>query len=126
MGRRLKILVVEDNSSTRSMIEFALEFEGYEVKGLPDGLAVADELASELPDLVILDVMMPGRDGFAVLQDIRGSERTRGIPVLMLTALDDAESTWRGWSQGCDYFMNKPFDTNSLLGTVHRLLEEAA
>ena len=63
MADRSKILVVEDNLGTRSMIEFALEFEGYSVTGIGDGLSVAGALASERPNLVILDVMMPGRDG---------------------------------------------------------------
>ena len=115
MKGRQKILVVEDNFATRTMLEHTLELEGYDVVALPDGSAVAGHLAGPVPALVILDIMMPGVDGFTVLKNIRASERTRELPVLLLTALDDADSTWQGWTGGCDYYMNKPFDTETLL-----------
>src|SRR5215468_9152578 len=94
MKGRLKILVVEDNFATRTMLEHTLELEGYDVVALADGSSVAGHLAGPiLPALVILDVMMPGVDGFTVLKSIRAAERTRELPVLLLTALDDADST---------------------------------
>jgi len=121
MKGRKKILVVEDNFATRTMLEHTLELEGYDVVALANGSMVHDELATSVPALVILDVMMPDVDGFTVLKNIRESERTRELPVLMLTALDDADSTWQGWTGGCDYYMNKPFDTEDLLSVVHNL-----
>ena len=121
MKGRKKILVVEDNFATRTMLEHTLELEGYDVVALANGSMVHDELAGSVPALVILDVMMPDVDGFTVLKNIRESERTRELPVLMLTALDDADSTWQGWTGGCDYYMNKPFDTEDLLSVVHNL-----
>jgi len=126
MKGRPKILVVEDNFATRTLLEHTLEIEGYEVVGVADGAMVAGKLADSLPALVILDIMMPGVDGFTVLKEIRASDRTRELPVLMLTALDDADSTWKGWTGGCDYYMNKPFDTEDLLSVVHNLTSGVA
>jgi len=126
MKGRQKILVVEDNFATRTMLEHTLELEGYDVVALASGSLVADELRGPLPALVILDVMMPDVDGFTVLKAIRESDYTRELPVLMLTALDDADSTWQGWTGGCDYYMNKPFDTEDLLSVVHNLASGVA
>jgi DNA-binding response OmpR family regulator len=121
MKGRQKILVVEDNFATRTMLETTLELEGYDVVGLANGSSVAGELTGILPALVILDVMMPDIDGFTVLKRIRENDATRELPVLMLTALDDVDSTWQGWTGGCDYYMNKPFDTEDLLSVVQNL-----
>lgn len=121
MGRPT-IFVVDDNASTRTLIADTLELEGYDVTCLPDGQSVIAALARGVPSLVVLDVMMPRVDGFVVLNHIRSDDRTRFIPVLMLTALDDPESTWKGWTGGCDYYMNKPFDTEDLVAVVRNLL----
>jgi DNA-binding response OmpR family regulator len=126
MKGRHKILVVEDNFATRTLLEHTLEIEGYDVVSVADGALVPGYLQDPLPALVILDIMLPGVDGFSVLRDIRASDRTRELPVLMLTALDDAESTWKGWTGGCDYYMNKPFDTEDLLSVVHNLTSGVA
>jgi len=126
MKGRQKILVVEDNFATRTMLEHTLELEGYDVVALANGSEVAAELTGLLPALVILDVMMPDVDGFTVLKSIRESDSTRELPVLMLTALDDADSTWKGWTGGCDYYMNKPFDTEDLLHVVQNLASGVA
>ena len=126
MKRRQKILVVEDNFATRTMLEHTLELEGYDVVALPDGSLVDSHLEETMPSLVILDIMMPGVDGFTVLKKIRATDRTHELPVLLLTALDDADSTWQGWTGGCDYYMNKPFDTDDLLSVVHNLVSGVA
>src|ERR1700758_2859503 len=126
MKGRQRILVVEDNFATRTMLEHLLELEGYDVVGLPDGSMVDAHLGGPIPSRVILDSMMPGVDGFAGLKKIRGADRTHELPVLLLTALDDADSTWQGWTGGCDYYMNKPFDTDDLLSVVHNLVSGVA
>lgn len=126
MKGQQKVLVVEDNFATRTMIASMLELEGYEVVSVADGSSVAPSLAESVPNLVILDIMLPGLDGFEVLKQIRDADRTRELPVLMLTALDDADSTWKGWTGGCDYYMNKPFDTEDLLSVVHNLTSGVA
>jgi diguanylate cyclase len=123
---RPTILVVEDNVATRALLESTLDLEGYEVRSLADGESVAAEIATRMPALVILDVMMPGMDGFAVLKQIRDNERTHELPVVMLTAMDDPDSTWKGWRTGCNYYMNKPFETDELLHVVADLVQGVA
>jgi len=121
MGQETRVLIVEDNAATRSLLEQTLELEGYAVSSVADGNSAMQHILLSRPSLVLLDAMIPGIDGFEVLKRIRSDERTRDLPVLMLTAMDDADSTWRGWSTGCDYYMNKPFDTDDLLMAVQRL-----
>ncbi len=120
------ILVVEDNVATRALLEATLDLEGYEVRSVADGESAAAALTGQLPALVILDVMMPGMDGFAVLRQIRDTERTRELPVVMLTAMDDPDSTWKGWRTGCNYYMNKPFDPEELIHVVSDLVPGVA
>ncbi|MGZ4120403.1 MAG: response regulator transcription factor [Actinomycetota bacterium] len=126
MRGRQKVLVVEDNLATRTMISEMLEIEGYEVAAVADGSEVVGTLTESVPALVILDIMLPGLSGFEVLKQIRDADTTRDLPVLMLTALDDADSTWKGWTGGCDYYMTKPFDTEDLLSVVHNLTSGVA
>lgn len=119
--RAPRVMVVEDNSATRAMIEQILDLEGgYEVVAFGDGPSALANL-DPIPALILLDIMMPGMDGFAVLEQLRASEPTREVPVVLLTALDDADSTWRGWTAGCHYYMNKPFETDHLLSVVAEL-----
>lgn len=121
MRKQPKILVVEDNFTTRTLIEHVLDLEGYDVVSVADGGSAMRRIEAEIPTLVILDVMLPGADGFTVLSHIRDNEATRELPVLLLTALDDAESTWKGWTGGCNYYMSKPFDTEDLVSVVGTL-----
>ena len=121
-----RVLVVEDNPATRMLIQSTLELEGYDVVCASDGARALGEIGSRKPDVVVLDVMMPGVDGFSVLERLRGEDKTKDLPVLMLTALDDNESTWKGWSGGCHYYMTKPFEIDDLLTAVRRLAEGAA
>jgi DNA-binding response OmpR family regulator len=122
--RQPKVLIVEDNAATRALIEDTLELEGFDTASVATGtLALKALEGNPLPSLVILDVMLPGADGFEVLSHIRASEQTKQLPVLMLTAMADASSTWKGWAGGCDYYMNKPFDTDDLMTAVRRLVQ---
>lgn len=121
-----RILIVEDNVSTRHLLEQTLELEGYDVTGVADGPSALAAVAAERPSLVLLDVMMPGLDGVEVLKKIRENETTKDLPVIMLTALDDPDSTWKGWTSGCHYYMTKPFDPEDLIRVVADLLQGVA
>lgn len=123
---RKRILVVEDNQATRTLVQHTLELEGYEVLCVADGDAALGVIARAEIDLVILDVMMPGVDGYGVLRRLRQDERTYELPVLILSALDDPSSTWKGWQGGCDYFMHKPFDPETLVSVVAALIAGVA
>ncbi|MBW3663620.1 MAG: response regulator [Actinobacteria bacterium] len=116
------ILVVEDDPAVSSMLEMTLAVEGFETEILSDGTAALARLDDEPPDLVILDIMMPGANGYTVLEALRGREAWEDVPVIMATALSGDEDVWRGWSAGADYYLSKPFSLDHLRSVVLRLL----
>ena|SRR5438309_6770345 len=120
-NRHPRVLVVEDNAVTRKLVQDTLELEGYEVVCAEEGGAALKEIGATRPDVIVLDAMMPGIDGFTVLSKLRNDPATADLPVLMLTALDDTDSTWKGWAGGCHYYMTKPFEIEDLLSAVGRL-----
>ncbi len=110
-----KILVIDDDASIRSLLTDVLEVEGFTVRSAEDGFAGLRLIAADRPDCVVLDVMMPGMDGHAVLQRIRADEGGLDLPVVMLTAAADDAQAWQAWTEGVDYFLAKPFDPDELL-----------
>ena len=117
-----KILLAEDDPAVRTLVSRLLELEGYQVEAFQDGKSALDAVRASAFDLAILDVMMPTVDGLVVLSEIRSNDATSALPVVILTAKADDESTWRGWSGGCDYYLTKPFDPDDLFAAVDRLL----
>ena len=118
MSRR--ILIVEDEPGLVLSLEDRLMSEGYKVNAVGDGIEGQNEGSSEAYDLIILDVMLPGRDGFQVCQNLRSS----GVqtPILMLTARDTTIDTVMGLRIGADDYLAKPFDMQVLLARIHALL----
>jgi DNA-binding response OmpR family regulator len=121
-----KILVVDDDPSVRSLVRDVLEVEGYDVALAEDGFAALRRIDATRPDCVVLDVMMPGMDGHAVLSRIRSSDGGANLPVVMLTAASDDEQAWQAWSGGVDYFLAKPFDPSELLRYLDYLFTDSA
>ena len=121
-----KILVVDDDESVRQLVRDVLEVEGYDVDVAADGFAALRRVEAGRPDCVVLDVMMPGMDGHAVLQRIRSSDGGSELPVVMLTAAADDSHAWLAWSGGVDYFLAKPFDPSELLRYLDHLFEGSA
>jgi len=108
------ILIIDDEVIARESLEALLAGEGYQLEFAvngPEGLARAGELA---PDVILLDVMMPGMDGFEVCRRLRADARLAEVPVLIITALDDRESRLEGMRAGADDFISKPFDSLEL------------
>ncbi len=118
-----KILVIDDDASIRGLITDVLEAEGYDVACAEDGFVGLKMIEAERPDCVVLDIMMPGIDGHAVLGRIRG-ECGHALPVVMLTAAADDAQAWQAWTEGVDYFLAKPFDANELLRFLDNLFAE--
>jgi len=109
------VLVADDDPDIRALITLNLELSGYSVAEAENG-GQAGELARVLiPDLIVLDVMMPVRDGFDILQQLKADEATTAIPVVMLTARTSDADVWAGWQAGANYYMTKPFDPEHLL-----------
>ncbi len=110
-----KILVVEDESSIADIVKFNLEKEGYIVEIASDGEEGIKKVYKVLPDLILLDIMLPKKDGFQVLKEIR---RELKIPILMLTAKDDEVDKVLGLELGADDYITKPFSMRELIARV--------
>jgi two-component system alkaline phosphatase synthesis response regulator PhoP len=122
MSRR--ILVVEDNPDLAFGLRNNLEIEGYEVDVAEDGLTGLDLALRTAPDLLVLDLMLPGLDGYRVLQGLR--QQGSAVPVLVLTARGDEADKVRGLKLGADDYVTKPFGLLELLARVEALLRRAA
>jgi len=116
--RAQTILVVDDDEDIRKVVSHNLEGEGYHVLTAAGGDEAMDIVKAEQPDLVILDIMMPVRDGYDVLAEIRASPETADLPVVLLTAKRAESDIWEGWSSGADYYMTKPFEVGELMRFV--------
>src|SRR5437868_8579105 len=117
---KARIVVVEDEPAMRRGVSAALRLSGYEVTEAPDGAAGLREAASAGVDLVLLDIMLPKRDGLEVLSELRRSNPTR--PVIILTARGGEEDRVRGLKMGADDYVVKPFSAKELIARVEAVL----
>jgi len=118
-----RILVIEDERAMRIALEDALAAEGYRVLTAADGAAGLDRALKEKPDLILLDIMLPKLDGFALCAELR--RLSVSVPVLMLTAKSQVEDRVTGLDAGADDYLVKPFSTRELLARVRALLRRA-
>lgn len=119
-----KILIIEDDRATRKLAAQVLRFAGFEVLDAADGkLGVASALTN-IPDLIICDIMMPELDGFGVLKALREDPRTALTPFIFLTAKVTSEDRRQGMEEGADDFMTKPYNPDELVRSVRRRLEK--
>ena len=117
-----RILIVDDEERNRRLFAAMLEAEGYMALEAADGTQALELARQSLPDLVLLDIMMPGMDGYEVARALKADAATKAIPVVMVTALDDRESRLRGLEAGAEEFVTKPVDRNELRIRVRNLL----
>jgi two-component system phosphate regulon response regulator PhoB len=120
-----KILIVEDERDIADLVGFNLERAGYEVMKAHDGITGAEMAIHQRPDLVILDLMLPGKDGFGVFKEIRRDSRSRDIPVIMLTARAQTEDRIQGLEAGADDYLTKPFSPKELMLRVQAVLKRS-
>jgi DNA-binding response OmpR family regulator len=118
-----RVLLVDDEPNILLSLEFLMKREGYEVVTAADGEGALRALGERVPDLVVLDVMLPKLNGFEVCQRIRSEAAWRGVRVLMLTAKGRETEMKRGLELGADAYVTKPFSTRELVAEVKRLLE---
>jgi CheY-like chemotaxis protein len=126
MNPNQKILVADDDSRNRKLLETLLRADGYLVASVGSGQATLDAVATDRPDLILLDLMMPGMDGFEVVRRLKGDEGARDIPIVMVTALDDAGSRMRLLAAGVADLLPKPIDRWQLKERLERLLGSVA
>lgn len=120
-----KVLVVEDNDEISYLIQFLLERDGYMVELARDGRAAALMISTmPPPNLIVLDVMLPFIDGFQLLEQIRGQENWKRLPVIMLTAKTQETDIVRALEAGANDYVVKPFQPNELLARIRRLMKK--
>jgi DNA-binding response OmpR family regulator len=115
----VRILVVDDDHDLLEMIQEALEIEGYNVTLSDNGREALERLTQDKPDLVLLDIKLPGTDGYQVLQQIRA---TSTVPVIMLTAVQEPHSVSRSLDLGADDYVRKPFSVQELMAHIRAKL----
>jgi DNA-binding response OmpR family regulator len=123
------ILVVDDEATIREVIRRYLEREGYAVREAADGYAALDAVAEAVPDLIVLDLMLPGVDGLSLTRQLRtprpGAEARQRVPIIMLTARGETSDRIRGLDQGADDYVAKPFSPQELVSRVRAVLRRA-
>ncbi|MCD6358379.1 MAG: response regulator [Dehalococcoidia bacterium] len=117
-----KILIVEDDPSFLRAISHILEKEGYQILSASNGLLGLKKAKDESPDMLILDVMLPGLDGFEVCHRLRNDAKTARLPILMLSAKGQEADRTAGLRVGANEFLNKPVELSTLISTVKSLL----
>ncbi|MDO8349843.1 MAG: response regulator [Gallionella sp.] len=121
--KQATILVVDDDEFNLKLLNKMLEVEGHAVRTAASGEEALVSVAEQLPDLVLLDVMMPGMDGFEVARRLKADARTRPVPIIMVTALEDQESRLKGLEAGANEFLSKPVNRTELQMRVKNLLK---
>lgn len=117
-----KVLVVDDNPDLRVIIRRLLEKQGFVVREAGSGRRALEQLKSEIPDVVLLDVMMPEMSGFEVLELIRNDPATSRLPVIMVTAKNEDNDVLSGYQSGADYYLTKPYTPDHLLYSIGLVL----
>jgi DNA-binding response OmpR family regulator len=123
MGRK-KILVVDDSGTARMIEQMALGRSHYDVVQAKDGAEAIQVARTELPDLILMDVMMPKMDGFEACRGIRAQTETKAIPVIMVTTRGEPLNVETGYRSGCNDYVTKPVNTLELLAKVKSLIGE--
>ena len=118
------VLVVDDEEMTRKLLRLMLERDGFVIVEAEDGLEALDMIKREMPDIIIMDVMMPNMDGFSACQALRNKPETAEIPIILLSARAQTEAIRAGLSAGANRYMTKPISKPELVQTIRDLLSD--
>ena len=119
-----KIFIADDESGFVSTLTSRLEFEGFEITTAPDGKKALELIPVEMPDLILLDIMMPAVNGYQVCRELKEDPATSPIPILMVTAKSQESDRFWGMEAGADAYITKPFEMDDLIGKIRELLDE--
>ena len=117
-----KVLIVDDSPAQVKLIQGLLEPEGYPSIGINDPKLVEETIKEEQPGLILLDVVMPERNGFQICRELKSSTDFNGIPVILVTSKSSASDRYWGEQQGADGYVTKPFTREALLRKLHEVL----
>lgn len=120
------IYIVEDDTDIRELESYALKNSGYDVQSFPEGKSFFEACKTELPNLIILDVMLPDFDGLSVLEKLRNDSRTKSLPVMLVTAKDSEMDKVKGLDMGADDYITKPFSVLELISRVRAIIRRCA
>lgn len=119
------IFCVEDDSNIRELVVYTLESTGFQAHGFEDGSSFLEALALETPELVLLDIMLPGEDGLEILKKLKNSSKTKDIPVIMVTAKGSEYDKVVGLDSGADDYVTKPFGMMELISRIKAVLRRS-
>lgn len=119
------VMVIEDEKEIRDLVRYNLEREGFRVSAAGDGDTGLDQLFAERPDMLVLDLMLPGKNGLEILRELRSEATTRELPVLVLTARGAEMDKLLGFEHGADDYLTKPFSPRELIARVRALLRRS-
>ena len=120
------IFCVEDDSNIRELVVYTLETTGFKARGFEDGRSFLEALALETPELVLMDIMLPGEDGLSLLKKLKNSAKTREIPVIMVTAKGAEYDKVKGLDLGADDYVAKPFGMMELVSRIKAVLRRTS
>ncbi len=123
MGKKYRILIADDEEDIKTVMSMVLESEGYEILTAYDGLDALDKAQNELPDLILLDIMMPMFDGIEVCKKLKSDWKTKDIPIIMVSAAAEDVSMKKAKEAGADDYIIKPFEPEVLLQKVKKYLK---
>lgn len=121
-----RVLVADDDEDIVELLRINLEAHGYEVSAVGDGQAALDAVRADRPDLLVLDWMMPVKDGMQALAELKADESLKDLPVVMITAKTTDDDVWEGWQAGADFYITKPFDLDELMRFIGYLRVNAS
>ena len=119
------IFCVEDDSNIRELVVYTLETTGFQARGFEEGKSFLEALALETPDLILMDIMLPGEDGISLLKRLKNSSKTRDIPVIMVTAKGAEYDKVKGLDLGADDYVTKPFGMMELVSRIKAVLRRS-
>lgn len=125
-GEREMIYCVEDERNIRELLIYTLETTGFQAKGFENGRELRLALEEELPELILLDIMLPGEDGYSILEKLKNNAMTRNIPVIMVTAKEAEYDKVRGLEGGADDYITKPFGMMEFVARVKAVLRRSS
>ena len=121
-----KIAVVEDDENIRDIVIYALNSAGFETRGYETGVEFLEAIETELPSVVLLDIMLPEVDGLTILKSLRNASKTEKLPVIMLTAKNAEYDKVKGLDMGADDYVSKPFGVMELISRINAVLRRSA